>query len=97
MAEKIRIFISSSCAPCKEIKGLFEQGRINLTGVELIDLETKEGFPYLDKMKLSKVPSAYIGTKTCKLGINKEENSIIIQCPSRKKAPKLPQRVAEPS
>ncbi len=95
--EKVRVFISSSCGPCHEIKELIEQGRTNHKEIELIDLETEEGAPYAEQLGLKRVPAAYIGTESCEIGINREENKLIIQCPGTEESPQLPQRVAEPS
>ena len=94
---KLRIFISSSCGPCQEIKEAIEAGRFNAEGIDLIDVESKEGFPYIKKFGLTKAPSAYLGKKECEMFINREDMSLFIDCPDSKKSLSLPQRVADPS
>ena len=88
---KVKVFIAAGCGPCKELKEAIEAGRFNVEDVDLIDVETKEGFPYIKKFGLTKAPSAYLGKKECDLFINREDNSIFIDCglPSRE-AEKVP-------
>ena len=95
--EKLRVFVSSSCGPCQELKDNIEAGRFNHKDVDLIDVETEEGFKYIKQFGLTKAPAAYLGKKECEIFINREDNSVFIDCPSKGKAPSLPQRVAEPS
>lgn len=78
---KTKVFISGSCEPCQAVKELIEQGRFTQPNVDLIDLETEDGYPYINKMNLSRVPSAYKGKKACELSIDRENNVLIIQCP----------------
>lgn len=82
--KRLRIFVSSSCGPCQEIKDAVAAGRFNAEEVELIDIGTKEGFKYVKRLGLTKAPSAYLGKQECELLVNSEENSIFIDCdPSR--------------
>jgi glutaredoxin len=85
MGERIKVFVSNHCGPCQKVKELIEQGAFNAEEVELIDLETDEGFPYIKKLGLSKTPSAYIGTKQCRLSFDKNEPFLIIDCPGSSK------------
>jgi len=94
---KLRVFVSAGCGPCQEIKEAIESGRFNVQDIDLIDVESKEGFPYIKKFKLTKAPAAYLGKKECEMFINREDNSLFIDCPDNGKSPSLPQRVAEPS
>ena len=93
---KLRVFISANCGPCHELKAAIEAGRFNVENIDLIDVETKEGFPYIKKFGLTKAPAAYLGKTECDMFINRQDNSIFIECPDNGKSPKLPQRVAEP-
>lgn len=79
--DKLRVFISGSCGPCKEIKQLIEEGKFNQEEVEILDLESVEGFPWLEKMQLTKVPAVYKGKQACELEIDMETKSLIITCP----------------
>jgi hypothetical protein len=65
--EKIKVFVSGSCAPCGEVKRLIQEGRFTAEDVDLIDIETADGFAYVEKMKL--------------LHIDEEQNALIITCP----------------
>jgi glutaredoxin len=78
---KIKVFVSASCSPCEEVKKLIEEGRFNQADLDLIDLETEEGFKYIEKLGLNRVPSAYQGRKSCNLQIDHEQNALIITCP----------------
>ena len=95
--KKLRVFITTSCGPCKEIKEAIEAGRFNAEDVDLIDVETKEGFPFIKKFGLTKAPAVFLGKKECEMFINRKDNSLFFQCPDNGKAPSLPQRVAEPA
>lgn len=79
--DKVRVFISGSCGPCKEIKQLIEEGKFNQEEVDVLDLETEDGFPWLERMQLTRVPAAYKGKQSCELEIDTETNSLIITCP----------------
>ena len=76
--EKVVVYVSGSCGPCQEVKRYIEEGRFNLAEVEIIDLETEEGFPFIAKLGLTKVPAAFKGDKVCK--ILADEESLIIDC-----------------
>jgi len=49
--------------------------------VELIDIETDEGFPYIAEFALSGVPSAYKGKEKCEIKIDREAKILHIICP----------------
>lgn len=65
-------------------------GRFNMKEVDLIDIETEEGFPYIEKYGLTQAPSAFLGTKKCEILINREDNSIFFECPTGKKPARTP-------
>ncbi|KKM97006.1 hypothetical protein LCGC14_1172400 [marine sediment metagenome] len=94
---KLRVFVAAGCGPCQEVKDAVAAGRFNAEDVDIIDVESKEGFTYIKKFGLTKAPAAFLGKKECELFINREDNSLFIDCPDNKKPPRLPQRVAEPS
>ncbi len=77
--QKVKVFISSSCGPCQTVKDAIASGKFNLEDVELIDLESDEGFPYIEKMGLSKVPAAFLGKKQCDINVT-EDGGIFIDC-----------------
>ena len=80
---KVKVFVSSSCGPCQEVKEAIASGKFNLEDVDLIDLETDEGFPYIEKMKLNRVPVAYKGKRQCKI-LHDDEGGLFIDCPQPK-------------
>lgn len=97
---KLRVFIQPGCGPCQAVKEAIEAGHYNAEEIEVINIESKEGIPYIKKFGLTKAPSAYLGKQECELFINREDNSLFIECPDKGKSPRppqLPERVAEPS
>ena len=81
MSPKIKVFVSKNCGPCHLVKDLIEQGKFNAEEIELLDLETDEGFAYIEKLGLTKVPSAYKDGQACNLAIDRKNNILILQCP----------------
>lgn len=79
--EKTRIFVSEHCGHCQVIKDMVQNGQVDDKDVELIDLETDEGFPYIAEFGLTGVPSAYIGKQKCEIQIDQESNVLRIVCP----------------
>jgi glutaredoxin len=80
--QKVKIFVSASCGPCERVKKLIQEGKFNLEDVDLIDLETEEGFPWIERLNLDRVPAAFEGNKVCRLDIDPEQQSLVITCPS---------------
>jgi hypothetical protein len=87
MAKKaIRLFVGEGCKPCGPIKEMVVQGRFesNLpgdVGLDLIDVTTEDGFPFVESEKLEQVPTAKYDGQVCKLEIDREEQILIITCP----------------
>ncbi len=81
MDDKIKVFISDHCGPCKDIKELIEEGRFNIEDVDLIDVATEEGFPYVAQLNIDKIPSAYKDGKPCKITYDEENDALFIDCP----------------
>jgi glutaredoxin len=76
--DTIKVFVSSGCGPCAQVKKMIEEGRFNLSRVDMVDVSTDEGFPYIEKLGLTKVPSAFKGSKECK--ILSDEETVVIDC-----------------
>jgi thiol-disulfide isomerase/thioredoxin len=76
--EKVKLFVSGGCGPCQAVKQMVAEGRFNLDDVEIIDVTTEEGFPWIKKLGLQKVPTAMKGAKVCKLLIDGE--TLVIDC-----------------
>ena len=95
MGKILKIFVADGCDPCKEIKDLAEKGKMltNVdpdTDIELIDVTTDEGFPEVEKEQLSGVPTAKYDGQTCKLHIDEETKTLIIDCTQEKPNTDLP-------
>lgn len=76
--EEIKIFVSGSCGPCQQVKAAVAAGKFNASKVDLIDVETDEGFPNIAKFGLTKVPTAMKDGKTCNLAL--DGDILIIDC-----------------
>ena len=47
--------------------------------MDMVDVETEEGFPDIDRYELLAIPSAILDGKFCSLSI--EDNEVVIECP----------------
>ena len=84
MAEKIRVYIAGNCGPCEDIRKMVQEGKAP-EGVELVDIETDEGFAEFTAEVLTHgdggVPSAYKGGQLCEIFKDDQNNTLIIDCP----------------
>jgi len=64
--EKVKIFVSRHCGGCQSLKELISQYGTE-ESIELIDIETEEGFNEARKLGLTHVPSVIKGDKMCKV------------------------------
>jgi len=78
---KIRVFVAKHCRPCHIVKDMVEKGQVSDKDIELIDIESDEGFPYIVEFALSGVPSAYREKQKCEIKIDQEANILHIVCP----------------
>lgn len=82
----IRVYTSRHCEPCQEIHEKIKEGKVEAgeDEIELIDIETDEGFAKFTEEVLNKedgaVPSAYKEGQRCIVGFTQEGN-VIIECP----------------
>ena len=96
MTEKVlKIYVAEGCKPCDEIKDLAEKGKMltNVdpeTDIHLIDVTSDEGFPEIEKEQLTGVPTARFEGKTCKLQIDEETKTLIIDCEQKETKADLP-------
>lgn len=85
--KKTVVYIATHCQPCEEIKRLLEKGHFLVNGtegeVELIDIETDEGFKRMDET--DKVPSAYQDGKACKILIDEDSDTLLLECQNEDK------------
>jgi hypothetical protein len=88
---KTRIFVSKHCGPCQIIKDMVQNGQVDDDkDIELIDLETDEGFPYIAEFGLTGVPSAYKDKQKCEIKIDQDSNILRIICPETPTTGDLP-------
>ncbi len=80
----IRVYTSENCAPCGKVKQLIQDGKFQ-GEIELVDIETDEGFLKFKEEVLSlgdgAVPSAYKEGKKCIISIT-EDDSLLFNCPT---------------
>lgn len=85
----IRVYTAKHCEPCHKIEDLIKEGKIS-EDVELVDIETDEGFLKFKEDVLARgdgaVPSAYKEGQQCKIGFN-EDDSLVFQCPGEELSP----------
>lgn len=83
----IKVYTAKHCKPCHEIEQLIKEGKFaGEKEVELIDIETDEGFQKFRDEVLqfgdAAVPSAYKDGKKCLIHIDEENNNILLECPT---------------
>jgi len=80
----VRVYTGKHCQPCHPIEEMIKQGKVS-EDVELIDIETDEGFLKFKEEVLDKgdgaVPSAYKDGQQCKIGCDETGNILIFECP----------------
>jgi predicted thioredoxin/glutaredoxin len=88
MKMTIKVFTSKNCQPCQEVSKLLKEGKYQ-GDIEIIDIETDEGFETFTKEVLAMgpgaVPSAYRDGKKCLISIS-EDNSVLFNCPTAQSA-----------
>jgi len=80
----IKIFTSKNCPPCEEMEEKLEESDFK-DEVELIDIETDEGFLKFKEEVIDHrdgaVPSAFKDGKQCKIGYD-EDDKLVLDCPT---------------
>ena len=86
MEKKIKLFVGSHCAPCERVKELVQGGQFlvdNEEGmsIEMIDVESDEGFPAILEHNLSGIPSAIDESgKQCRIRVDEEGGVVLFEC-----------------
>lgn len=84
MPKTIKIFTASHCGPCHEITELLKHGKykidINDADIELVDIETDEGFAQIAENNLDRVPVARFQGKNCIINIDRGLDIAFISC-----------------
>lgn len=69
----IKVFTAGHCTPCHEIAELIRQGKFSAEDVDLVDIETEEGFKQFQELFLvhgdAYVPMAHDGKNKCDISI----------------------------
>lgn len=80
----IKVYYGEHCQPCHQIVKAIEEGRFTGEDVELVDIESDEGFREFSELVLKKgegaVPSAYKDGQRCNIKIV-DDNSLLFDCP----------------
>ncbi len=76
--EKVKLYVAGSCGPCKEVKKLIAEGKVNIKNIQIIDLEEGDNYKMLPELNLSRVPSAFQGDQTCELSL--QNGKLVIDC-----------------
>jgi glutaredoxin len=80
----IKVYTAEHCRGCKEVSNLLSSGQfesnIEDASVDLIDIETEEGFKEVAKEGLTGVPSAKYNGKSCKIQIDETNEIVILTC-----------------
>lgn len=84
---KIVYFTSPNCTPCEEVTRLIQEGAVDAVDVkeiEVVDIETDEGFARFNREVLSKgesgVPHAIADGKACEIEIH-DDSFVVFNCP----------------
>lgn len=86
--KKVTVFVGEHCKPCAEVKELLQEGAFLVNdeeghSVDLVDVETQEGFISMVKHgAVDGIPKAFIGDKICNISIDREEGIVLLECPN---------------
>ncbi len=103
MGKRIVVYTSKNCTPCVELSKILDSGGVSnpvseISKVELVDIETDEGFERFTKEVLSKddgaVPSAYLDGKKCAIQLL-DDDTIYFDCTGQPSSP--PEKSSPPA
>jgi len=82
----IRLYTSKHCGPCHQVEQLVKEGKFGgESEVEIVDIETDEGFAKFKEEVLDfgegAVPSVYKEGKKCVISIT-QDNNLLLECPT---------------
>lgn len=77
---KIKLFVANHCLPCEPLKEMAKGGALG-DDVEIIDIESDEGFKKMAELDLDAVPSIYSQGGKCEIKYDKDGNIVDIVCP----------------
>lgn len=76
---KLQIFVAEHCEGCQQLKEIAENGGFG-DDVEVVDVETEEGFPKVAEMELTEIPAAYEDGVKCRIKFTNYDAEI--SCPA---------------
>lgn len=91
--KKITLYSHKDCKPCQDIKKLIEEGQVDAGDaeeLEIIDIDTDEGFDKFEKEILAKLPEdgkaplpgAYMAGQLCEIKLVDDDKYVIFECPN---------------
>ena len=92
--KKIILFSHADCVPCQDIRKLIEKGEVDAGDaeeLEIVDVDTDEGFNRFEKEVLSKLPDdgeaqlpgAYLAGMVCQIKMVDDDKFVIFDCPQK--------------
>jgi hypothetical protein len=83
----LRVFVAEGCGECQGIKEGLAQGNITFLGVpdtvediDVVDVTTDEGYPFMDSLGIEAIPAAYLGMLPCSIRVLPNEKEYLIDC-----------------
>lgn len=94
MSDKLKLYTSDLCEPCREVKEMVEKqgGIASGTEIDLVDVGTEEGFKDFAENILGKgavVPSIFKGNERCLLSVDEDSQELKVSCPSDVQDPQI--------
>ncbi len=81
---KVKVYVATHCLPCQEVRDLLAKGHFLINGgegqIDLIDIETEEGFAQIKDVDITGVPSAFKDGKQCRIKIDDEKTTLLLEC-----------------
>jgi hypothetical protein len=82
MAKTVKLYVSTECGVCEEVKTAVKKKNYEVVGVsadiEMIDIEDLADDFMFDH--IPQIPEAQYGKRTCELYINKETQKLTVDC-----------------
>lgn len=77
--QELKLYVSSGCGPCEQVRAMVEAGKFNREKIDVVDVAQEENFHFIADLNLTRVPTAMKGAETCNLSI--EEDILLVECP----------------
>ena len=97
--KKIVVYVARDCGPCEQVSRLVQEGKA-AEEVDLVDIETDEGFARFSTEVLSQgesgVPCAFSGPKECEILYDDEKDVLYFDCTPKDAPPASPSETPSP-